>query len=86
MEPGHRQKGKQCWITCCEDLQDMYKDYSMKKEILLWYFLPGKGGAVRKKRSNDTGEAVSKKHSMILVMLISLMKNVQSAPLRQQKK
>ena len=53
MVPEHGYKGKQCRITCHEDLQDMHKAYSMKKEI------PGKGGAVSKKCSNDTGHADS---------------------------
>jgi len=43
----------------------MYEAYSMKKEILLWCFLPGKDVAVSMKHSNDTGHADScnKKHS-----------------------
>ncbi|XP_065914252.1 uncharacterized protein [Dysidea avara] len=62
MEPGHGYKGKQRWITCCEDLQDMYEAYSTKKEIL-WCFLPGKGGAVSKKRSNDTAGHADEKRT-----------------------
>ena len=30
MDPGHGWKGKQRWITCDEDLKDMYKVYSSK--------------------------------------------------------
>ena len=59
MEPGHGYKGKQRWITCNEDLQDMYEANCMKKEILLWCFLPDKEGPIGKKRSSDTADSSS---------------------------
>ena len=54
MDPGHGWKGKQCWITCDEDLKDMYKVYSSKAEILIWCFLPGKPENSTKKRKNPS--------------------------------
>lgn len=63
MEPGHGYKGKQRWITCNEDLQDMYEANCMKKEILLWCFLPDKEGPIGKKRSSDTADSSSGKRT-----------------------
>ena len=54
MDPGHGWKGKQRWITCDEDLKDMYKVYSLKAEILIWCFLPGKPENSTKKRKNPS--------------------------------
>ena len=51
MDPGHGWKGKQRWITCDEDLKDMYKTYGSKMEILIWCFLPSKIENGAKKRS-----------------------------------
>ena len=36
IEPGHGAKGKQRWLACSEDLDDLYRVYHGKKEILLW--------------------------------------------------
>ena len=36
IEPGHGAKGKQRWLACNEDLEDLYRVYHGKKEILLW--------------------------------------------------
>ena len=36
VEPGHGAKGKQRWLACNEDLEDLYHVYEGKKEILLW--------------------------------------------------
>ena len=54
MDPGHGWKGKQRWITCDEDLKDMYKVYSSKVEFLIWCFLPGKPENSTKKRKNPS--------------------------------
>ena len=55
IEPGHGYKGKQRWICCDEDLKEMYKIYSSKREILMWCFLPGK----RSKRTVPSDHAGS---------------------------
>ena len=54
MDPGHGWKGKQHWITCDEDLKDMYKVYNSKAEILIWCFLPGKPENSTKNRKNPS--------------------------------
>ena len=52
IRPGHGARGKQQWIVSMEDLDDMYCDYSDKKEVLLWAFGSDKtSGAQRRKRS-----------------------------------
>ena len=54
MEPGHSWKGKQHWITCDDNLKDMYKAYSSKTEILILCFLPGKVENGTKKCKNPS--------------------------------
>ena len=39
IEPGHGWKGKQRWITGEEDLKDMYRTYSSRREVLIWCFI-----------------------------------------------
>lgn len=34
--PGHGKKGKQVLITGLKELEDMYKAYTSRKEIVLW--------------------------------------------------
>ena len=36
IEPGHGLKGRQQWIVQDEDVQEMYKSYCKRREILLW--------------------------------------------------
>ena len=38
IEPGHGARGKQRWLTCTDDLNDLYSVYDGKKEILLWCY------------------------------------------------
>ena len=63
MDPGHGWKGKQRWITCDDDLKDMYETYSSKAEILIWCFLPGKleNGTKKRKNQSDKSDATEKR-------------------------
>ena len=36
IEPGRGVKGKQRWLACSEDLEELYEVHQGKKEILLW--------------------------------------------------
>ena len=36
IEPGHGSKGKLRWLLNDQDIEDMYKIYLQKREILLW--------------------------------------------------
>ena len=41
ISPGHGVKGKMQDLVDCKDLDEMYKCYGKRKEILLWCFKPG---------------------------------------------
>ena len=36
IELGHGSRGKQRWLACNEDLEELYRVYHGKKDILLW--------------------------------------------------
>ena len=63
MDPGHGWKGKQHWITCDDNLNDMYKAYGSKMEILIWCFLPSKieNGAKKRKSPSDKSDTTEKR-------------------------
>jgi len=63
MDPGHGWKGKQRWITCDDDLKDMYKAYGSKIEIMIWCFLPSKteNGAKKRKSPSDKSDTAEKR-------------------------
>lgn len=62
MDPGHGWKGKQRWISCNDDLQDMYEVHRSKKEILIWCFLPASDkpdNIISKKRKSPSNTDAS---------------------------
>ena len=64
--PGHGARGKQHWITDDLDIEDMYKEYRGKKEIILWFYDCSKsleGTKKRGKRAHSPGEAETSKRA-----------------------
>lgn len=64
--PGHGARGKQCWITDNLDIEDMYKEYRGKKEIVLWLYDCSKLHVETKKgrkRVHSTGEVEATKRT-----------------------
>lgn len=57
VEPGHGAKGKQRWLITDADVADMYKAHQGKKEILLWCYSRGQGGAKKRPLSPDSEES-----------------------------
>ena len=56
---GHGARGKQLWISDDIDIEDMYKEYQGKKEIILWFYTNNKtkeGRKKGKKRTHSPGE------------------------------
>ena len=57
IEPGHRMRGKQQWLSSDEDLKDMYEVFAGKNEIMLWcYFSQQSSSAVSGKRTRVHSE------------------------------
>ena len=60
ISPGHGVKGQQRWIIDEEDVQDMYKEYKGKNEVLLWFYIPSgsadDAGRRVRSRSPDPGK------------------------------
>ena len=40
VNPGHGARGQQRWIVDDNDVQDMYKEYHGRNEVLLWFYIP----------------------------------------------
>ena len=60
IQPGHGLRGKQEWLCCDDDIQEMYDLHSRKKSILLWCFkkTSSDSSASRKRpRSGSSSEA-----------------------------
>ena len=66
IQPGHGLRGKQEWLCCDDDVQDMYDRHSSKKSVLLWCFMKtnSDGSASRKRpRSSSSSEASTARKS-----------------------
>ena len=50
IEPGHGLKGRQQWLVQDEDLEQMYRSYKKRGEILLWCIRPHNGADTERKR------------------------------------
>ena len=87
MDSGHRWKGKQHWITCDDDLKNMYKAYGSKIEIVIWCFLPSKteNGAKKRKSSSDKSDA-TEKHTRCVATIEDKMNEVKDILAKLQSK
>ena len=54
IQPGHGCRGRQRWIITEEDVQEMYRDYYGKGEILLWCYMSNKKEAEDANRATCT--------------------------------
>ena len=63
IEPGHGARGKQCWLTCTDDLNDLYSVNNGKKEILLWCYTSDQAPMKRAHSSDVDGNDDAQKRT-----------------------
>lgn len=69
VHPGHGWKGKQQWLNCDDDIDELYSVYSNNarkpKDIMLWCYLPTEDFSQRK-RKKPSDQPASNKRSKCL--------------------